>query len=356
MSAPQGTVAPILSELRASCQRCVSRSLPEGGDAEGAAPQRPAVPPLRARSPSERTLLVERLRAQVRTLEGRAGLLDEPSNPLVPRGAAAATPSPGMPSHPKAPAAAPFSSRPSEPRLAREAGSLPWCFGTPSIDQRLPNGGLDPSGLVELKPDSHGDWPALISFAVCLAVRRLVALGDGRDASRPILVCLTQDLIAEHGRLDGNGLGALGLSPERIVLVTARRQADALWALEEGLRSETLALALGTLGAIALTPSRRLGLAAASGQTPALLLTPHRAQPAPAAALRLRLQRRPSAPHIFDLKSPGAPRFGVAIEKCRGFQDFTDDLFFELEWCDVAHRFNLVAGLADRAPEAAHGG
>ena len=166
---------------------------------------------------------------------------------------------------------------------------------------------------------------------------------------RPMLWCATSPLVAEHGRLNGQGLAGLGLAPDALIAVEAAREADALWALEEGLRSGVLSLAVGVLTEIGLTPSRRLGLAAAAGRTAALLLTLPGSSPVPTAALRLRLKRLPSAPHPFDPKAPGAPRIRLTVERSRGAPPAVETLSLELEWCDVTHRFRMAAGMADRA-------
>ena len=68
-------------------------------------------------------------------------------------------------------------------------------------------------------------------------------------------------------------------------MVEAPSEADALWVLEEGLGAGNLSLVIGQVKEVDLTPSRRLGLAAAAGSTPALVLTLPTSPPAPAAAL-----------------------------------------------------------------------
>jgi protein ImuA len=213
-------------------------------------------------------------------------------------------------------------------------------------------------GLVELKPAGHDDWPATLAFAACLAKRRQLGVLEtqgeqeaaGRSASvKPILWCMTPRFAAEHGGLYGAGLAELGLSPCDAILVDAPREANALWALEEGLRSKTLSLAIGLMKEVALTPSRRLGLAAAAGLTPGLLLTLPSSPPAPSASLRLRLRRLSSAPHPFDPRAPGASRVRLTMERCRGASPASEALSFDLEWCDVTYRFRMAAQVADRS-------
>ncbi len=232
-----------------------------------------------------------------------------------------------------------------------------WTLGEAAFDACLPGGGLDSAGLVELKPGDHGDWPATLTFALCLTVRRQMGSLEGEAApgaprtvpKKPVLWCTTPRFASEYGRLYGPGLAGLGLSPASLIMVDAPRESDALWALEEGLRSGGIMLAVGLLKEVDLTPSRRLGLAASTGRTPGLLLTPPSSPPAPSASLRLRLRRLPGASHPLDRSAPGAPRVRLTLERCRGAPPAAETLSLDLEWCDVTYRFRLVADVADRA-------
>src|SRR5215469_14130796 len=72
--------------------------------------------------------------------------------------------------------------------------------------------------------------------------------------------------------LYGPGLAAHGLDPARLVLVRAPRDAEILWAMEEGLRSTGLAAVVGEVGTLAAVASRRLQLAAERSGITAFLL------------------------------------------------------------------------------------
>jgi hypothetical protein len=231
-----------------------------------------------------------------------------------------------------------------------------WTLGEATFDACLPGGCLDPAGLIELKPMSHGDWPVTLMFAACLAVRRQRVASAYRKASAPVLWCTTSHFRAEHGGLYGPGLMDLGLSPETLVLVDASRETDALWAIEEGLRSKTLSLVVGLIKEAGLTPSRRLGLATSASETPALLLTSPSGPSAPSAALRLRLQRAPAPSHPLDARAPGAARLRLTLERCRGAPAMVEERTFDLEWCDVTYRFRMAADVADRAYRAPQAG
>jgi protein ImuA len=68
------------------------------------------------------------------------------------------------------------------------------------------------------------------------------------------------------------GLAAFGLDLRRLVLISARRDAEVCWALEEGLRSRSLSAIVGEIGALTLNATRRLQLAAEQAGIPCFLL------------------------------------------------------------------------------------
>jgi len=127
----------------------------------------------------------------------------------------------------------------------------PLAFGLPALDRHL-GGGL-PRGCLHEVAGAVDDGAAL-GFCTALAGRLA--------AERPVLWCQPEfDLYAP-------GLAALGLDPARLIVITARRPADRLWAMEEGLRCQALAAAVIELDDLDITAGRRLQLAAeASGVT-----------------------------------------------------------------------------------------
>ncbi len=156
-------------------------------------------------------------------------------------------------------------------------------------------------------------------------------------------------MAAELGQPSLAGLAQIGLDPARLLIVETARQSDALNALEDGLKSSSLALAFGVFDAVDLTPARRLSLAAGVSATPCLLITHPAAPSAGATATRWRVTRQASAPHAFDARAPGDQRFSVAIERCRARPESSAQSSLVLEWCDEARRFRLAAGMADHA-------
>jgi protein ImuA len=139
-------------------------------------------------------------------------------------------------------------------------GVLP--FGVAAIDRVLPGGGLARGALHEiLGMGGDEEDGALAAAFVAGILGRLIATGDGM-----VLWCLP--------RLDlyGPGLAAHGLDPEHLVLVRAPRDAEILWAMEEGLRAPGIAAVVGEVGALPAVASRRLQLAAERSGITALLL------------------------------------------------------------------------------------
>ena len=245
-----------------------------------------AAVPIRAAKVS-RTALIQDLRQRIDALErtGRhVASLPRSSSlsascsvslPLSGVGDADVPPDPRMP--PRPPSASPTltaSSVAVPPALGDRwvSQDAPWTFGDAQIDAVLPGGALDSAALHEIKPRSYNDWSAAFVFAVRLAVRRLgppVAQG-----ARPTtLWCHTRARGNDLGRLYAPGLEALGLSAETVIIVETARAAEVLWAMEEGLGSRAVALVIGAVDQIGLTPSRRLSLAAAAAGTPCLLLS-----------------------------------------------------------------------------------
>src|SRR5690606_35565548 len=251
---------------------------------------------------------------------------------------------------------------PTNPLSGKIAGpGLTWQLGVAEVDGLLGPEGLEIGGVHEIKPalqeqgtDWAATWATAFIFSLALAIRRC-AMPDGR-ACRPILSCRPAAMASEFGGPYGPGLRALGLDPKRLIIVETITAADTLWAIEEGLKSRGLALVLGVLGEIELTPARRLALAASAYCAPCVLLTHPRTETMAATATRWRVGPLPSGPHPFDPHAPGAPRFTVDLERCRAQPLSAETASFSLEWCDEALCFRLASGVADRADAARKSG
>ena len=239
-----------------------------------------------------------------------------------------------------------------------------WALGCPAADDLLPRG-LETNSLHEVKGQpsaergaSAADWMAGIGFAARLAVRRIDALAvqQGAHASastaRPwVLWCWPRQLSAELGSPSAAGLASLGLDPSRLIIVETARAGDALNAIEESLRAQSLAVVIGIVEEAELTPARRLSLAAGETATPCLLVTHPAAEPAAATATRWRVKRLASAVQSLEPRAPGASRFSLALERCRARPESSARPPMFVEWNDETRRFDLAAVVADLPAE-----
>lgn len=165
------------------------------------------------------------------------------------------------------------------------------------------------------------------------------------DDARPVLVAATADWLGEHGRPYGPGLGDV-----RLLLTRVRRGTDALWAMEQALRSGAVALAVGTVGGAALTQTRRLEFAARQGGAVALLM-PRDLDGLSAAARRWRITALDGAADPDDPRAPGAARLNAELVRARNGSPGR----WTLEQDDETHRLRLADRLADRGPTSIAG-
>lgn len=232
-------------------------------------------------------------------------------------------------------------------RIARIVGPEPlkapaelWNFGLPEIDTHLADGGLAVTAVHEVAPACWPDMPAAIGFAASLAVRRQETTG------KPVLWLRLAGQAGEMGELYGAGLINLGLPRAKLLTARLKKSGDLLWALEEALRSGAASLVIADAPEAAsdLTISRRLQLAAASGITPAILLSQKPMQGGTAGATRWQVRAAPSSPPADDLLAPGNPAWALSLTRCRGGKPGE----WLVEWHHATHRFSLVSGFRDR--------
>ena len=147
---------------------------------------------------------------------------------------------------------------------------------------------------------------------------------------------------------------AASFDPARLLMVTARRDEDVFWVLEEGLRCPGIAAVLGEPAhshaqrATDATAGRRLSLAAEKSGVPALLLRPQPAPPQSVCVTRWRIASAPShsTPGLHDI---GAARWRLELRRNRFGAPSTADIpSWLVEWNDEKHCLAMV-------PETLHG-
>jgi protein ImuA len=225
------------------------------------------------------------------------------------------------------------------PSLTAGAGAAAAPLGVAAIDDCLPWGGLPLGGLHEIRPEraaAHGVVPgAALGFAACL-------LGRAGYARRGRLLWLT---LSDH--LYPAGLAGLGVPTERLLVVRPTRQADLLWAAEEGLRCKGVAGVLAEVNGADFKVARRLSLAARGSGVPALLYN----QGDHVGAVLTRWQVAPAASDATVGVGPW--RWRIGLTRCRGMATSIEDQ--TLRWVVEAKHakggFSLVALSGDRSSE-----
>jgi protein ImuA len=188
--------------------------------------------------------------------------------------------------------------------------------------------------LEEVAAAEPADWPAALAFAL----DRIATLPD----PRPLALVATAAWMRERGRPYARGLAAMGAQADRLLLVCVDKEAQALWALEETLKSGAVSGAIGTLEQTPFVAGRRLDFAARAGQAMGVMLRTKAGEDLSAARVRWRISAQPSALDPLDGKAPGPLRMRAEVVRRR---DGAPGVF-EWEEGDATPRLRLAARLA----------
>jgi hypothetical protein len=143
---------------------------------------------------------------------------------------------------------------------ARRSGGVVFSTGCQEIDSWLPIEGLHPSTLTEWVAADNS--VAAGSLAMLAAVVRLHQVPN-----RPLVI------VDCEGTFYPPAAVSLGVPSERMVLLRPGRAADAIWAIDQSLRSGAVAAVWADLPMrVDDRDARRLQLAAETGRTPGLLV------------------------------------------------------------------------------------
>lgn len=142
----------------------------------------------------------------------------------------------------------------------RQTAGVGFSTGCGPMDQWFPTGGLHPWTLTEWIA-AH-DSAAAGSLAMSAAANRLRQI-----QGRPLVV------VDCEGSFYPPAAVSMGVPPERMILLRPRSAADAIWSIDQSLRSGTVAAVWASLPMrIEDRDARRLQLAAETGRTPGLLV------------------------------------------------------------------------------------
>lgn len=193
----------------------------------------------------------------------------------------------------------------------------------------------------EIEPARGGEAPAAAGFVAALAA----CWGKG-----PIVWAREAAVAAEEGEFYAPGLRDLGLDLSRLIIIDAKKRADALWATEEALKLPG-AVAIAEIGpngaALDLVVTRRLSLSAAEHKSTALVLSHLRERGPSAAWSRWSIGSAPSSAPNREL---GLPRFAADLNRLR---NAIGERRWTLEWNANAREFTDLTLGGDLAQPSA---
>jgi len=203
------------------------------------------------------------------------------------------------------------------------------------------HGGLCLAEPHELVPATAFQSGAALAFALALC-----ALAPRRQGA--ILFVQQEFAALEAGALYGLGCDLFGLASSRLLLVRTATPRDALWTIEEGLKTRGLAAVIGELAedgkAADLTATRRLSLAAEKGGALCLLLRQRALRAPSAAATRWEVAGVPGMTDRFG----GMARTGFGLTLTKNRRGACGS--WVLQWDHHEQRFVPALSLVVAAP------
>jgi hypothetical protein len=187
-------------------------------------------------------------------------------------------------------------------RLCRREGAVPpavHATGCAALDAVLPHGGWQSGTIVELMPARIG----IGEFRLLMPALANISHADHHIAFISPPYIPFAPALQRHGiRLD------------RLLVVDAAKNTDALWAIEQTLRCKSFGAVVAWPQAIKDRDVRRLQLAAEAGRSVGFLYRPPAAAlEASPAAVRLKLQRNSTGHLQIDVLKCRGARSGISI-------------------------------------------
>ena len=115
--------------------------------------------------------------------------------------------------------------------------------------------------------------------------------------------------------------------PHRILFINLKKEKEKLWAMEEALRCESVAVVVGEINEVSFTESRRLQLAVEQSKATGFLLRRNPKNMATACVTRWKIQQA-SSDNDNNLPGIGFPRWKVELIKVRNGKPGC----WEMEW------------------------
>lgn len=195
-------------------------------------------------------------------------------------------------------------------------------LGLNEIDQKLPYGSFPLSAIHEFISQDAAELGSTYGFVSALA---------GLIADGSAIVWITK-----QRSLFPHGLTAYGLEPHSIIFVEAKREQDALWAMEEALKCKGLACVIGEVPDTDLTATRRLQLMVEGNGTTGFLLR-HSPKKTGTSSTVTRWAIKPLPSHQKEsMPGVGFPRWDAELLRVRNGTPGR----WQLEWRD--QRFHLI--------------
>lgn len=196
-------------------------------------------------------------------------------------------------------------------------------LGLPDIDSKFSETGFQTATLHEILSGNEAERAAGYGFTSILA-----GLIAGQQAG--IVWVASRHCIFAHG------LVQFGIDPAQILFVEAKNDQQALFAMEEALQCEGLAVVIGEIPDADHTATRRLQLASKSTGATGLLLR-HQSRYSGNSSFHTRWSVKPIPSHLPDqMPGVGFPRWDISLLKARGSSPGN----WQVEW--RSRQFHLI--------------
>jgi protein ImuA len=132
--------------------------------------------------------------------------------------------------------------------------------------------------------------------------------------------------VAASRKIFPPGLKAFNIEPQHLLFIQTKKPKEALWVMEEALKTEGLSAVVGELSDLSFTESRRLQLAVESSQVTGFLVRQQPKNSTTACAARWKISSLPSQNE--NLPGLGYPRWQVDLLKVRNGKTGS----WQMEW------------------------